>query len=88
MSGADKSQPGPFGITLILNLGVFLSPVFDRRGNRLLRASGSSGKRYRGEWLTQPGAGAAVSVSSSYGLGVEVTGEDQWAEVISRGVAI
>ena len=29
-----------------------------------------------GDWVTQPGAGATVSVSSSYGLGVEVTGED------------
>jgi len=39
-----------------------------------------------GDWLTQPGASAAVSVSSSYGLGV--TGEDQWAEVISSNAVI
>ena len=38
--------------------------------------------------MTQPGAGATVSVSSSYGLGVEVTGEDQWAEVISSDAVI
>src|ERR1700735_2936858 len=41
-----------------------------------------------GDWVTQPGASAAVSVSSSYGLGVEVTGEDQWAEVISADAVI
>jgi hypothetical protein len=41
-----------------------------------------------GDWATQPGASAAVSVSSSYGLGVEVTGEDQWAEVISSDAVI
>jgi hypothetical protein len=41
-----------------------------------------------GDWLTQPGASAGVSVSPSYGLGVEVTGEDQWAEVISSDAVI
>ena len=41
-----------------------------------------------GDWVTQPGAGATVSVSSSYGLGVKVTGEDQWAEVISSDAVI
>ena len=41
-----------------------------------------------GDWVTQPGAGATVSVSSRYGLGVEVTGEDQWAEVISSDAVI
>jgi hypothetical protein len=41
-----------------------------------------------GDWVTQPGAGATVSVSSSYGLGVGVTGEDQWAEVISSDAVI
>jgi len=41
-----------------------------------------------GDWVTQPGAGATVSVSSSYGLGVEVTGEDQWAEVISSDAVV
>ena len=41
-----------------------------------------------GDWVTQPGAGATVSVSSSYGLGVGVTGENQWAEVISSDATI
>ena len=41
-----------------------------------------------GDWATQPGAGATVSVSPSYGLGVEVTGENQWAEVISSDAVI
>src|SRR5580693_5965330 len=41
-----------------------------------------------GDWVTQPGAGATVSVSTSYGLGVEVTGENQWAEVISSDAVI
>lgn len=41
-----------------------------------------------GDWVTQPGAGARVSVSSRYGLGVEVTGEDQWAEVISSDAVV
>ena len=41
-----------------------------------------------GDWATQPGAGATVSVSSRYGLGVEVTGEDQWAEVISGDAVV
>ena len=35
--------------------------------------------RGMGDWATQPGASATVSVSSSYGLGVEVTGKNQWA---------
>jgi hypothetical protein len=41
-----------------------------------------------GDWVTQPGAGATVSVSPGHGLGVEVTGEDQWAEVISSHAVI
>jgi hypothetical protein len=41
-----------------------------------------------GDWVTQPGAGATVSVNSSYGLGVQVTGKDQWAEVISSDVVV
>jgi hypothetical protein len=41
-----------------------------------------------GDWVTQPGAGATVSVSSRDGLGVEVTGEDQWAEVISSDAVV
>jgi hypothetical protein len=41
-----------------------------------------------GDWATQPRPGATVSVSSSYGLRVEVTGEDQWAEVISSDAVI
>ena len=41
-----------------------------------------------GDWVTQPRAGATVSVSSSYGLGVEVTGENQWAEVISSDAVV
>jgi hypothetical protein len=41
-----------------------------------------------GDWMTQPGAGATVSVSSSYGLGVEVTGKDEWAEIISSDAVI
>jgi hypothetical protein len=41
-----------------------------------------------GDWVTQPGAGATVSVSSSYGLGVEVTGKNQWAEVISSDAVV
>ena len=41
-----------------------------------------------GDWVTQPRAGATVSVSSSYGLGVGLTGEDQWAEVISSDAVI
>jgi hypothetical protein len=41
-----------------------------------------------GDWQTQPGATATVSVSSRYGLGVEVTGEDQWAEVISADAVV
>ena len=40
------------------------------------------------DWVTQPGAGATVSVSSRYGLGVEVTGEDQWAEIISSDAVV
>jgi hypothetical protein len=45
-------------------------------------------KQSMGDWVTQPGAGATVSVSASYGLGVEVTGKDQWAEVISSAAVI
>ena len=41
-----------------------------------------------GDWVTQPGAGATVSVSPSHGLGVEVTGNDQWAEVISSDAVV
>ena len=41
-----------------------------------------------GDWVTQPSAGATVSVSPSHGLGVEVTGENQWAEVISSDAVI
>jgi hypothetical protein len=41
-----------------------------------------------GDWVTQPKAGATVSVSSRYGLGVEVTSEDQWAEVISSDAVL
>jgi hypothetical protein len=41
-----------------------------------------------GDWVTQPRAGATVSVSSSYGLGVGLTAEDQWAEVISSDAVI
>jgi hypothetical protein len=41
-----------------------------------------------GDWVTQPGAEATVSVSSKYGLGVEVTGKNQWAEVISSDAAV
>jgi hypothetical protein len=41
-----------------------------------------------GDWVTQPRAGATVSLSSSYGLGVEVTAENQWAEVISSDAVI
>jgi hypothetical protein len=41
-----------------------------------------------GDWVTQPKARATVSVSPSYGLGVEVTGENQWAEVISSDAVI
>jgi hypothetical protein len=45
-------------------------------------------KKRLGDWVTQPGAGATVSVSSSFGLGIEVTGEDQWAEVISSDAVV
>jgi hypothetical protein len=41
-----------------------------------------------GDWVTQPKARATVSISSSYGLGVEVTAEDQWAEVISSDAVL
>lgn len=41
-----------------------------------------------GDWVTQPGAGATVAVSKSNGLGVEVTGENQWAELISSDAVI
>jgi hypothetical protein len=41
-----------------------------------------------GDWVTQPRAGATVSVSSSYGLGVGITAEDQWAEVKSSDAVI
>jgi hypothetical protein len=41
-----------------------------------------------GDWVTQPGGGAKVSVSPSFGLGVEVTGGEQWAEVISSDAVI
>jgi hypothetical protein len=41
-----------------------------------------------GDWVTQPRAGATVSVSSSDGLGVGLTGENQWAEVISSDAVI
>jgi hypothetical protein len=41
-----------------------------------------------GDWVTQPRGRATVSVSTSYGLGVGVTGEDQWAEVISSAAVI
>lgn len=40
------------------------------------------------DWVTQSGASATVSLSSKFGLGVEVTGEDQWAEVISADAVI
>ena len=41
-----------------------------------------------GDWVTQPGAEATVSVSPKYGLGVEVTGKNQWAEVISSAAVV
>jgi len=41
-----------------------------------------------GDWVTQPGAGAQVSVSRAYGLGIGITGKSQWAEVISSDAVI
>jgi hypothetical protein len=41
-----------------------------------------------GDWATQPRAGAKVSVSTRYGLGIEVTGKDQWAEVVSADAVV
>jgi len=41
-----------------------------------------------GDWVIQAGASATVSVSSSFGLGVEVTGQDQWAEAVSADAVI
>jgi len=41
-----------------------------------------------GDWVTQPEAKAKVSVSASDGLGVEVTGTNQWAEVISSTAVV
>jgi hypothetical protein len=40
-----------------------------------------------GDWATQPGAGALVTDTRN-GLGVTVTGRDQWAEVISSDAVI
>jgi hypothetical protein len=45
-----------------------------------------------GDWVTQPGAGATVKISSAagaeFGLGIEVTAENQWAECISSDAVI
>jgi hypothetical protein len=41
-----------------------------------------------GDWVTQSGASATVLVNSSYGLGVKVSGEDEWAEVISSDAVV
>ena len=41
-----------------------------------------------GDWTVQPRAGATVTVSPRFGLGVEVTDVNQWAEVISGNAVI
>jgi hypothetical protein len=38
--------------------------------------------------VTQPGAGATVEISNQFGLGVEVTDVNQWAEVVSSGAVV
>lgn len=39
-------------------------------------------------WVIQPGAGAHVSNSKSFGLGIELTATNQWAEAINPNVVI
>lgn len=45
-----------------------------------------------GDWVVQPGAGARVYVSAAkgaeFGLGIELTGPEQWAEVISSDAVV
>ena len=38
-----------------------------------------------GAWHVQPHGSAQVLLSHSYGLGVEVTGPEQWSEVANTG---
>lgn len=42
----------------------------------------------QGDWVTQPGAGAHVMISKSFGLGIELTAVNEWAELISSKVVI
>jgi hypothetical protein len=41
-----------------------------------------------GAWHVQPNGNAPVVLSHSYGLGVEVTGPEQWSEVANPGAVI
>lgn len=41
-----------------------------------------------GDWVTQPGAGAAVAISTTNGLGITVNGNGQWAEIISSNAVV
>jgi hypothetical protein len=42
----------------------------------------------RGDWVTQPYSNATDSVSTRFGFGIEVTGEDQWSEIISSDAVV
>ncbi len=41
-----------------------------------------------GAWRAQPNGNAPVVLSHSYGLGVELTGPEQWSEVADTGAVI
>jgi hypothetical protein len=41
-----------------------------------------------GAWRVQPQGNAPVVLSSRFGLGVEVTGPEQWSEVVNTGAVI
>ena len=73
-SPAPVAPPFPNSVTAPAGYQVTYSHVFTTQG--------------MGDWVTQPRAGATVSVSSRYGLGVEVTGENQWAEIISSDAVV
>jgi hypothetical protein len=42
----------------------------------------------RGDWATQPYANATDSISTRFGFGMEVTGEDQWSEIVSSDAVV
>ena len=41
-----------------------------------------------GAWRVQPNGSAPVVLSHRFGLGVEVTGPEQWSEVVNTGAVI